>query len=146
MVPAQKNKKKASKQEAMKSQKDYKEDEVVQDNAVSAKKAKHQYQLEVMMGGYYEHIKEKLKIAKAFESSETEEESTVAIQALRPRNRNKFKDLLERESSAKKRKVDKDTPYQLSLMRTEIEIQRKDKQELIQKKVLLNTMSKFQSL
>jgi hypothetical protein len=63
------------------------------------------------MGGYYDRMKEKLKIVKAFESSETEEESTVAIKALRPKNKNKFKDLLERESSYKKKKHERNTPY-----------------------------------
>lgn len=64
-----------------------------------------------MMGGYYDRIKEKLKIAKAFESSETDEESTVAILALRPKNKNKFKDFLDRESSQKKKKDERNTPY-----------------------------------
>jgi hypothetical protein len=31
-------------------------------------------------------MKEKLKVAKAFESSETDEESSVALKALRPKN------------------------------------------------------------
>lgn len=38
------------------------------------------------MGKYYDNIKDKLYVAKAFESSETDEESSLAIKALWPNN------------------------------------------------------------
>jgi hypothetical protein len=50
--------------------------------------------LEDLMGKYYDGIKDQLQIQKAFESSETEEESSVAIKALRPENATKFKEFL----------------------------------------------------
>jgi hypothetical protein len=46
------------------------------------------------MGKYYEGIKDQLKIMKAFESSETEEESSNAVKTLRPQNQAKFKELV----------------------------------------------------
>ena len=38
------------------------------------------------MGKYYSGIKDQLRISQAFESSGTDEESTVAMKALRPMN------------------------------------------------------------
>ena len=47
------------------------------------------------MGRYYHGMKDTLKIQKAFESSDTEEESSMAMKALRPKaNKSKFKDLV----------------------------------------------------
>lgn len=49
------------------------------------------------MSNYYTTIKDKLDLAKAFESSSTDEESSSAIKKLRPQNILKFKELLNRD-------------------------------------------------
>lgn len=60
------------------------------------------------MGKYFENIKDNLKIMQEFESSETEEESSSAMKALRPnlivsKVSHKFKDVLAQESARRKK-------------------------------------------
>lgn len=56
-------------------------------------------QLHSVMTKYYDNIKDKLEVAKAFESSETDEESRSAVKMLRPKNILKVKEMLSVEHS-----------------------------------------------
>lgn len=55
------------------------------------------------MGKYYSQIKDNIKLMKEFESSGTDEESTQAMKALRPKTSFKFKEYLAKESERRKK-------------------------------------------
>ena len=86
--------------------KNYKEDQNNQqtvdisfNHIKQAKKEQTVKNLEIYIGKYYSTVKDNLKIMQEFESSETDEESSYAMKALRPQlglknGSQKFKDIV----------------------------------------------------